>query len=242
MEEIKKKLLTSEYDFLRTDSLFGNNIIMLCVSGSWSYGTNTSTSDLDIRGVSLDLADDLLCFHGSKNISDTGTDTQIFQFNSFLDLLTKGQPNQIELFGLKPEHYLYTTPVWNELYANREIFLSQHIIHRIKGYADGEFQHYPKIQDEKKRWKSQMHIIRLYAFGIEVANGHIQTFREKEHNLLMDIRNGKYSNQEYQDIVKEWKEKLLDAEEHTHLPLEPNMEKIEELRKKVNKRIICNCI
>ena len=41
--------------------------------------------------------------------------------------------------------------------------------------------------------KHSMHLLRLYMMGIDlVSEGKIQTKRIKEHNLLMDIRNGLY--------------------------------------------------
>lgn len=87
-----------------------------------------------------------------------------------------------------------------------------------------------------------MHIIRLYAFGIEIAQGNIITYREKEHDLLMDICNGKFDDTTYDALANEWKIKLLDAEAHTILPNDPNVKEIDEIRKKINKRIICNCV
>ena len=40
IEEIKNKINSSEYDFLRKKPL-GNNIILLGLGGSYAYGTNT---------------------------------------------------------------------------------------------------------------------------------------------------------------------------------------------------------
>lgn len=53
IEKIKEKLRGEEYDFLRKDKNLGNNIIILTLGGSHAYGTNTETSDLDIRGCAL---------------------------------------------------------------------------------------------------------------------------------------------------------------------------------------------
>jgi len=53
IEQIKEKLRSEEYDFLRKDKNLDNNIIILTVGGSHAYGTNTETSDLDIRGCAL---------------------------------------------------------------------------------------------------------------------------------------------------------------------------------------------
>ena len=54
VEEIREKLKTSEYDFLRNNKHLGSNIILLGLGGSYSYGMNIEgKSDIDIRGVAL---------------------------------------------------------------------------------------------------------------------------------------------------------------------------------------------
>lgn len=53
IEQIKEKLKSEEYDFLRTDPHLGNNIILLGLGGSHAYGTNIETSDLDVRGCAI---------------------------------------------------------------------------------------------------------------------------------------------------------------------------------------------
>ena len=40
IKQIKDKLKSKEYDFLRTDKNLGNNIIILTLGGSHAYGTN----------------------------------------------------------------------------------------------------------------------------------------------------------------------------------------------------------
>lgn len=49
--EIKNKLKSENYDFLKNNKNLGNNIILLGLGGSYAYGTNNNHSDLDIRGV-----------------------------------------------------------------------------------------------------------------------------------------------------------------------------------------------
>ena len=44
----------SDYDFIRTDEHLGKYVILLGLSGSYSYGTDILTSDIDIRGITLD--------------------------------------------------------------------------------------------------------------------------------------------------------------------------------------------
>jgi hypothetical protein len=77
-----------------------------------------------------------------------------------------------------------------------------------------------------------------------LLKGEINTYREKEHDLLMDIRNGKYlgedgrPNKEFFDIVKEYENKVEYAKQHTDLPMEPNIEKINNFRKRMNLRMV----
>lgn len=53
-------LQTSDYNFIRTNPRLGQRIILLGVSGSYGYGTNREGSDIDFRGVTLNLPSDLI--------------------------------------------------------------------------------------------------------------------------------------------------------------------------------------
>lgn len=59
-----------------------------------------------------------------------------------------------------------------------------------------------------------MHLIRLYIMCNEILeNKTLYTYRENEHEMLMDIRNGKYRDNEgyvkkYYDLLNNHKEKF----------------------------------
>ena len=57
---LQQLVKSNEYDFLRTNSHLGDNIVLLGVGGSVSYGTNTPDSDIDIRGIAINKKSDLL--------------------------------------------------------------------------------------------------------------------------------------------------------------------------------------
>ena len=59
IDRIDEKILTPDYDFLRKEPL-GENIILLGLGGSYAYGTNIETSDIDIRGIATHSAGDIL--------------------------------------------------------------------------------------------------------------------------------------------------------------------------------------
>ena len=93
--------------------------------------------------------------------------------------------------------------------------------------------------------KHSMHLLRLYMMGIDlVSEGKIQTKRIKEHDLLMDIRNGVYldengiPNKHFFEIVDEYKNKFENACKNSVLPDEPDIDKINTFRMEVNEKIV----
>ena len=50
IEQIRDMVSGNNYDFLRENEHLVDRIIFLTLGGSYSYGTNVETSDVDIRG------------------------------------------------------------------------------------------------------------------------------------------------------------------------------------------------
>lgn len=333
LAEIKTLLSGEQYDFLRTNPHLGNNIVLLTLGGSYAYGTNIESSDVDIRGCALNSPTDLLGLTSFEQVVETKTDTTIYSFNKLVGLLLNCNPNVIELLGCKPEHYLVLTDTGQKLLDNRKLFLSKRAVNSFGGYAVqqlrrlenalardrlpqaqteehirmsmesamssfseryGSFTHgairlytdvspnedldreifadiqlakfparefggmlgelsevlrsYKKLnhRNHKKDYahlnKHAMHLIRLYLTCLDILErGEIVTCREKEHGLLMGIRNGEFQMKdgtyrpEFFDMVREYERKLEYAREHTVLPERPDMKKIQELVMEVNR-------
>lgn len=67
--------------------------------------------------------------------------------------------------------------------------------------------------------KHAMHLIRLYYMGLDILNNmEINTYREKEHDLLMSIRNGNYSFDKVFALQKKLDVQLENAFENSKLP------------------------
>lgn len=338
IEEIKRKVASDEYSFLRDNPHLGNNVILLGLGGSHAYGTNVETSDLDVRGCALNSKAEILTRENFEQVVNQETDTTIYSFNKLIDLLIKANPNVLECLGLKQEHYLYLSPIGQELLDNADMFLSKKVIQSFGGYATAQLRrldnksarsleqaekeahilnsvknatvdfknkffeypedaiklyiddavndeydkeifmdvnltHYP-LRDYKSMWsalnnvvkdyakleqtgrnreairydklgKHMMHLVRLYYMCFDILeHGKIVTYREKEHNFLMDIRNGKYldsNNQpvpEFFEIVDELEKKLEYDKVHTELPEKPDYNRIKEFTMSVNERIV----
>lgn len=337
IDEIKSTLASQEYDFLRTNPHLGSNIILLGLGGSHAYGTNTETSDLDVRGCALNSKFDILTNENFEQFTNDDTDTTIYAFNKLISLLSNCNPNVIELLGLKPEHYIYLSPIGQELLDHRKLFLSKRAVHSFGGYANSQLRrldnkaarlvgqaqmeqhilnsinnasydfknkyfplaeddsislyldkavqegfdkeifmdihltHYP-LRDYKAMWsemsnivrdyakigrrnenaiehnklaKHMMHLVRLYLMCFDILeHGEIVTYREKDHDFLMEIRNGKYLDNnkqpttEFFEIVDGLEKRLEYAKHNTDLPDKPDYVGIKEFVMSVNERII----
>ena len=172
LKEIKAKLQSDEYSFLKENSHLKNNIILLGLGGSYAYGTNTETSDLDIRGVALNSKSEILTNENFEQFINNETDTTIYSFNKIITLLTNCNPNTIELLGLKPEHYLFTSSIGQELLNNKKLFLSKKAIHSFGGYANQQLR---RLDNKAVRLLKQS---------------------EKEQHILNSINNAKYTFKE----------------------------------------------
>lgn len=94
-------------------------------------------------------------------------------------------------------------------------------------------------KDELHLNKHAMHLIRLFIMGIEIlSTGKVNTHRENESDLLLEIRNGKYSYDEIFTMVDEYDKKFQYAKNNTILPDSPDLKKIEELVVTINEGIL----
>ncbi|MCM1534626.1 MAG: nucleotidyltransferase domain-containing protein [Clostridium sp.] len=140
IEQIKEKLKSSEYDFLRENKNLGNHIILLTLGGSHAYGMDKESSDLDVRGIALNSKEEVLLATDFEQAVNVDTDTTVYSFNKMLELLSKCNPNTIEELGCIPEHYLYLSDIGKELLERRKMFLSKICVHTFGGYAGSQLR------------------------------------------------------------------------------------------------------
>lgn len=96
-----------------------------------------------------------------------------------------------------------------------------------------------------KLGKHMMHLVRLYYTCFDILEQEkIITYREKEHDLLMDIRAGKYLDEnsqpipEFFEMVDELEKRLVYARENTSLPVKPDFRRIQEFTADVNRDVV----
>lgn len=196
--DFNKLLNSKEYTFLRTNEHLGNNIIMLGVAGSYSYGTNNENSDIDIRGITLNRKSDLIGMTSFEQYVDDNTDTCIYSFNKIINLLLNCNPNTIELLGLKQEHYLYLNDIGKELINNKKLFLSKRAIQSFGGYASAQLRRLQNAlaRDSYPQEEKEKHIYNSVKNAINTFNDRYQEFQEGSLKIYIDKSNKMDMNKE----------------------------------------------
>lgn len=220
--DYKSILNQSEYNFLKTNEHLGSNIILLGLGGSHAYGTNVEGSDLDCRGIALNSKRDILYKNNFEQFEDKQTDTVIYSFNKIISLLSNCNPNTIEIVGLKPEHYLYLSPIGEELLTNKSMFLSQRAINSFGGYANQQLSklenalardRYTQSQKEEHIFRSCMNaMLNINERYMDFDNGHIDIYideseqEDMDTEIFINVSLKKYPLRDYVNIWSELKE------------------------------------
>ena len=107
------------------------------IRGSHLYGLNTPDSDVDTSGVFISTKEQLLgCFDYKPQVSDTRHDTTWFEVGELVRLLLKSNPTVLEsLFVPEDKMIVKPSPLLEELFANKEQFITKQCFNPFIGYA-----------------------------------------------------------------------------------------------------------
>ena len=205
-----KLMSSTEYDFLRTNPRLGNRIMLMGLGGSYAYGTNNENSDIDFRGITLNLPSDLLGLTEFEQYEDENTDTVIYAFNKVVKLLLECNPITIELLGLDEEQYLMKTTLGQELLDHKQLFLSKRAAKSFGGYASAQLRRLQNAiaRDSMPQQEREQHIYNSVRNALEDFRRKNQMFDKGNINIYID----KSDNPEFQTDI------FIDAE-YKHLPL-----------------------
>lgn len=208
--DYKQILKREEYNFIHTNPRLGQNVILLGLGGSYSYGTNNDKSDLDIRGITMNTKSDLLGLTEFEQYVDDKTDTVIYTFNKMIKLLLECNPNTCEILGMRPEHYLYVSETGRELLHNKGMFLSKRAARSFGGYADAQLRRLQNAlaRDSFPQSEKEKHIFNSVRNALEDFGRRHENFDKGFIRLYID----KSENAEFETEI------FVDAD-FTHYPL-----------------------
>lgn len=188
MMDFTELLQTKEYEFLRTEPRLGDRIMLLGISGSYGYGTNREGSDVDFRGVTLNLPSDLIGLTSFEQFEDRTTDTVIYGFNKLVSLLINCNPNTIELLGLDDDQYYIKTELGQKLLDNRTLFLSKRAAASFGHYADAQLRRLQNAiaRDSMSQSEREQHILRSVRHALEDFNNRQEEEYRNNARLYVD--------------------------------------------------------
>lgn len=194
--DFKKIMESSEYDFLRENERLGKRIMLMGLGGSHAYGTSNENSDIDFRGVTLQMPSDLLGLTQFEQYEDNNTDTVIYGFNKLIKLLLDCNPNTSEMLGLDEDQYLIKTELGQELIDNTYLFLSKRAIKSFGGYADSQLRRLQNAiaRDTLPQSEREKHILKSVMHALEDVNrryygktdGGLRVYIDKSENPELD--------------------------------------------------------
>jgi uncharacterized protein len=141
------------------------NTIYVTLHGSQAYGLNNELSDTDVKGIvvpPMEVENDL--FHRFeqaensphleselsrlKNPKNPKFESVLYSLRKFMVLAANVNPNIVELIYTDPsDHFVFKSPIMDELMANRDLFLSSKAKFTFSGYA---FAQAAKIERHRK--------------------------------------------------------------------------------------------
>ena len=188
IEQIKEMVSGESYDFLRTNPHLSGRIMFLTLGGSYAYGTNIETSDVDIRGCVMNSRRDLLGLSNFEQMVNTQTDTTIYGFNKLVSLLLNCNPNTIELLGCTPEHYFFVSETGQELIDNHRLFLSKKVVNSFGGYATQQLRRLENAlaRDRMSQADNEEHIRKAMERALKAFGDRYTVFDNSSITLLTD--------------------------------------------------------
>jgi len=118
-----------------------NMIVARALSGSRLYGTNRPDSDHDIVTILLPSVDEVILGKdgATQTIGET-IDSKTFYLRYYFELLLKMDPSAVESLLSTGSNVISTSPIWERVVANKNLFLSNRIYRRITGYSYSEWR------------------------------------------------------------------------------------------------------
>lgn len=187
-KEIKEKLASKEYEFLRTDKQLGKNIIFLTTGGSYAYGTNVETSDLDIRGIAVETSKEILGSSSFEQFENRETDTVIYGLRKILKLMLNCNPNVLEMLGTKDEHIFVCNKYGKMIKDNTNLFLSKRAIQSFGGYASAQLRRLQNAlaRDNYPQKEKEIHMLNTIKNQITTMKDRYEIFSNKNLNIYID--------------------------------------------------------
>jgi len=227
--------------------------------GSKLYGTNTESSDIDLKGFAFDDVDQLI---GLKNFEQqtynngvadgpSKIEGSVYSLKKYIKMCMTGNPTVIEIAFADKQFWTYTTPIGEEVCKYvRDNFLTKAL---FKPYSDYHRDQVRKLQSMNRTGK-RAEIVEKYGFDTKFAGHSYRLARQcsivmsegtlrptldpADKQMCLDIRNGKYNKEEALKILEDVDKQMYDAYKISTLKNEPDFNDANDFTVNLYKRYI----
>ena len=127
---------------------YKENILLKCLVGSHCYELNHEKSDEDYRGIFIlpkyeyeSMDNRKISFIPYLNqINDEKNNEVYYELKRFIELLTQGNPNCIEILFLDDKYYKIKHIILKELFDNKEQFLNKTFANSLLGFIQSQIR------------------------------------------------------------------------------------------------------
>lgn len=159
-----------------------NRVLFKSIYGSHLYGTNTPSSDMDLKQIHMNPTDVLLtgkysgCFNQNTNAKGKNTsedvDFESKELRHFIKEALSGQTYAIDLL-FTPDHLiLETSDIWGEIRDNRHLLVSNNIKPFI-GYVESQAAKYSAKGDKIKELDAFINAVKDFEVRTTTTLGEI---------------------------------------------------------------------
>jgi predicted nucleotidyltransferase len=237
-------------DFAQYGFVHQENLIMACIGGSQAHGAKLGeTDDTDWYGLYIPPPTKVLGLEREEHfVFTTGgrlggngpldVDVCLYTLMKWAGLAVKGNPSALH-FLFEPLEF--TTNTWDQFSSRPELFLAKGHVKPFLGFADDQMKrllgqkgqkniHRAELEDKHGYdTKYAMHVIRLYGEAKELMEHGRITLPRPNRDELVEIRRGKYSLTEIQELGAQLESEALAAQATSPLPDEVDRDKISRL-------------
>jgi len=215
------------------------NLIMAYIGGSQAHGAKLgATDDTDWYGLYIPPPNKVLGLEREEHfVFTTGgklggngpsdVDVCLYTLIKWAGLAAKGNPSALHFLFAPLE---FKTDTWQRVAARPELFLAKSHVKPFLGFADDQMKRLLGEKGQKNIHRAElekihgydtkyaMHVIRLYGEAKELMEYGRITLPRPNRDELIEIRKGRYSLAEIQELGRELESEALAAQASSPLP------------------------
>lgn len=202
------------FDFIDSHSyqkFISKNALYLARSGSKAYNTNVSSSDDDIKGITLAPKNYHYGFlNNFEQYEHSNPDIVVFSFQKYMKLALNNNPSVLETLFTDEQDILYANPAFNKILEIKSEILSKRCYHTFTGYARGQIRKcvlHKSFNDKnpvKPDPKDYGIIINdEYKSMYDIINSEIQ--KELDKSLFNDYQHQIEMTNKFYEVATQWK-------------------------------------